>query len=185
MRWRPGLCKVGEAAEILRKCGFNKPIIAVTASVLPDDRENCFRAGIDDILMKPFKRIDLERILRKWINVRQDTVFDAAALLNTFMDNREMVLSLLPRFITRTQAQLESIPDLKKAGDWQTAYREAHTIKGAAFTMSGEELGKAAARLELAFKNIDRNEMETAFPPLEEAFHRFRKAAEEFCRSGT
>jgi HPt (histidine-containing phosphotransfer) domain-containing protein len=55
-----------EATESLRKKGFTKPIIAVTASALSDEREHCLSVGMNDILIKPFKRPDLEKILDKW-----------------------------------------------------------------------------------------------------------------------
>ena len=217
-----------EASENLRKRGFKKPIIAVTASALSDEREHCLRAGIDDVLVKPFKRADIAQMLEKWLNSSRDTpnpppipveepdiipspniepesgnaaipakgpeivtsvqpdqnaVFDNEAVLDTFLDNREMVATLLPRFIERTQVQLNNIPDLQKAGNLEECRIEAHTIKGAAFTMSGTELGKAAARLELAYKNNVENEFETAYTLVKEAFDRFKEKAEEFLRS--
>ena len=191
-----------EAAENLRKRGFKNPIIAVTASALPDEWEHCREVGIDDMLVKPYKLADVDQILRKWINTggdaenapeikldnapsdsAPDKVFSSAVMLDTFMNNEEIVLPLLARFISRTQVQLENIPNLENAGDWEKARRDAHTIRGTALTMGGAELGKAAARLELAYKNIDRNEMEAAYPPLNEAFGRFKKEAEEYIRS--
>ena len=55
-----------EAAVELRKRGFKNPLIAVTASVLTEEKKLCFGAGFDDILPKPFKRPDIEAILLKW-----------------------------------------------------------------------------------------------------------------------
>jgi hypothetical protein len=46
--------------------------------------------------------------------------------------------------------------------------------------MSGKELGTAAARLETAFRTIDRAEMTAALPPVKEAFIRFKAAAEQY-----
>ena len=194
-----------EAAENLRKQGFKKPIIAVTASALSDERQHCLNSGIDDVLVKPFKRPDIEKMLQKWIVISETTpeatlipieefpleitepavneqgsVFCAEEILDTFMGNREMVLQLLLRFINRTQEQIKNLPYLEKAENFEAARMEAHTIKGAAYTMSGTELAKASARLELAYKNIDREEMKAAFPPVTGAFARFKKEAEDF-----
>jgi hypothetical protein len=50
-------------------------------------------------------------------------------------------------------------------------------------TMSGMELGRAAAELETAYKDLDLSRVETALPPLREAFGRFRQAAEAYLQS--
>ena len=115
--------------------------------------------------------------------MEQEQIFNAAEVLDTFMQNEEAVLALLDQFMERTQTQLDALPGLEKAGDWESARLEAHTIKGAAYTLGGTELGKAAARLELAYKENDMKETEAAFPSLLEAFGRYKKEAEEFIRS--
>jgi signal transduction histidine kinase/DNA-binding response OmpR family regulator/HPt (histidine-containing phosphotransfer) domain-containing protein len=193
-----------EAAETLRKRGFRRPVIAVTASALSDERERCMTVGFDDILIKPFKRPDLETMLNKWVNVRQDgkawdgavpaaksppppaapahtvpgaAVFDAADLLETFMGDKNAVRPLLVKFLERTGEQIAAIPRLAEKGDWESARREAHTIKGSSLTLSGKELGQAASRLELAFKNVNKPEIKAAYPPVVKAFARFRAAA--------
>jgi HPt (histidine-containing phosphotransfer) domain-containing protein len=149
---------------------------------------------MDDILLKPFKKPDVQAMLNKWINSGSsevpaaapapgEDIFNSAELMDTFMGNEEMAFSLLERFIERTSGQIKNIPALKAAADWESARREAHTIKGAALTLSGRELGKAAARLERAFKDACLPEAEAAYPQLEEAFARFKEKACPFLRS--
>ena len=202
-----------EATEILRKKGFEKPIFAVTASALSDELEYCLKVGMNDILLKPFLRSDVEKMLKKWKYLHDETspapqegeaieskngdytthskkttdtaVFDTKHMLDTFMNEKELTLSLLSRFLERTQAQIDTIWESNKTKDWETGRREAHTIKGAALTMGGAELGAAALRLELAFKNIDKGEIETAYPIIQKAFDNFKKEAEAYIKKET
>ncbi|MDR0496610.1 MAG: response regulator [Treponema sp.] len=184
-----------EAAKELRNRGFTAPIIAVTATILENERETYLNAGINDLLIKPFKRPDIEMILEKWINAKdtadvsitgrhtKHSVFDAAEMLDTFMNNKAAAMPLLSRFIKRTRDQLEELPELERNANWEAARREAHMIKGAALTMSGVELGKAAAHLEEAYNSIEKDDIETARLGVCKAFDDFRKEAENFLAS--
>jgi CheY-like chemotaxis protein/HPt (histidine-containing phosphotransfer) domain-containing protein len=189
-----------EAAKTLRSRGFKKPIVAVTASELPQERETCIQAGMDDLLCKPFKRTDVERMLQKWLGENhisgeahteapgnafaiKSTGFDLAAVMNNFMNNEEAILPLLSRFIERTRDQIENIPLLEKAGDWETVRRNVHSIKGSAGIVGGFELSAKASVLEKIYKSESKEGAETAYREIHNAFDTFRKEAEEFISS--
>jgi signal transduction histidine kinase/CheY-like chemotaxis protein len=62
-------------AEIRRHEGSERRavIIAMTADVLPGNREQCLRSGMDDFLPKPVKLERLVEVLRKWAPLPSDT----------------------------------------------------------------------------------------------------------------
>jgi CheY-like chemotaxis protein/HPt (histidine-containing phosphotransfer) domain-containing protein len=280
-----------EAARKLRDRGFTGPIIAVTASALPDERERCVQAGINDMLLKPFKRSDIEALLHQWLPPPDETgknrtpvpggegllakadlhlkpqsffpgpagpgesetppafgtlpapvpplaeplalppvpevqpvqaagpkswetlpvqvapprvpgappavpavsvsgtqgplVFNRRDLLETFLGDTETVKSLIDRFLERTEVQIGELSGLIKQEDWEEALRITHTIKGSALTLSGQELGRAAARLEQAVRNQDQDEIEAGLSPLGEAFTRFKSQTKMFLKERT
>ncbi|WP_411044534.1 response regulator [Treponema sp. TIM-1] len=282
-----------EAAQKLREQRFTKPIIAVTASVLPDEGAQCLKSGINDILLKPFKRSDIEGLLRKWLpspenddpapgpsqspgrgllaraslhapqpdaavlspspppeaperrgpppEIGRDqpgpvlgvppvspplpvpgatpavvvsrgvkraapvrvmpvkisgaapavpaapvsltpepAVFNHRDLLDTFLNEVEIIKPLLHRFLERTAGQIDELPGLAERGAWEEGRRIVHTIRGSALTLSGRELGQAAERLERAYKAMNRDEITGCLPLFREAFIRFKAAAETF-----
>jgi CheY-like chemotaxis protein/two-component sensor histidine kinase len=188
-----------EATAELRRRGYKGPIIAVTAGTLDGEEEKCAQSGFNDILFKPFKRAAIEGMLAKWIGNGgtagnagagsaaagpDSEILNGPELLDTFMDNRESVDSLLARFIERTITDLETVARKEAEGDWEGGRRIAHTIKGSARTLTGKELGNAAALLEEAFFSKDRARIAEVLPLVKEGFAHFKEAADVFVKEG-
>jgi len=60
-----------EASREIRRCGRwpDLPIIALTANALPEDRDRCRAAGMNDYLAKPFRQSELGEVLGQWLPV--------------------------------------------------------------------------------------------------------------------
>ncbi|MGE0441420.1 MAG: response regulator [Gemmatimonadales bacterium] len=58
-----------EATRAIRalESGHRTPVVALTASAMPGDRERCLDAGMDDYLAKPIRSADLATVVRRWL----------------------------------------------------------------------------------------------------------------------
>lgn len=56
-----------ETARLLREKGYNPPLIALTASHMPGDRERCLAAGFNDYLAKPVEQKQLYEHLQAYV----------------------------------------------------------------------------------------------------------------------
>ena len=68
----PNLDGYGATAEIRRREGSQRhtPIIAMTASAIEGDREQCLAAGMDDYVSKPIDRVTVDGVLGRWVPAR-------------------------------------------------------------------------------------------------------------------
>ncbi|MDR0668610.1 MAG: Hpt domain-containing protein [Treponema sp.] len=107
-------------------------------------------------------------------------IFSAEELIENFMGNAALVRSLLVRFMERTERQMAEVPLLVERGDWETAVRDAHTIKGSARSLCAPGLGDAAARWEEACKTGDTLAVWALVPEMTEAFDRFKAAVDQY-----
>jgi CheY-like chemotaxis protein len=185
-----------QAARELRQRGYAKPIIAVTASAIKGERDKCIAAGMNDVLVKPFKRKDLETMLVFWANktlaieeppqtaapvserhLWDASVFDFTALVDTFLGKKATVIDLLGRFITKTRTQLSEIEASIAASDAKSVREAAHSIKGASWNLSAKALGDAAKELEDASKNGDLDRASGQLKALSDRMEEFESCA--------
>jgi PAS domain S-box-containing protein len=192
-----------DATRALRERGFTKPIIAITASALKGERDKCIDVGMSDVLVKPFKKKDLEEKLRFWAekavvgDVQADTagaglshdgrkldVLDFDGLLDTFLGQRDKVAGLLKRFSAKTRSQLADLDAAAAAGDVKSLREIAHSIKGAAWSLSGQALGDAAMVVEKAAAEGDAAASAAGLPGLAAAFGEFEAQARNHAEIG-
>ncbi|MBN1520749.1 MAG: response regulator [Spirochaetales bacterium] len=188
-----------QAARALRERGCTQPIIAVTASAVKGERDKCIAVGMNDVLVKPFKRKDLETMLGFWGNKVSSSrepeqsaapvserhlwdsgVFDFAGLVDTFLGKRDTVVDLLGRFTAKLQGQLLDIEAAVAASDAKTVRETAHSIKGAAWNLTAKALGDAAKTVEEAGRDSDMAAAQSSLSALKERSEEFRSCAQYY-----
>jgi PAS domain S-box-containing protein len=166
------------------------PIIALTADAMPEDRDKCIRAGMDDYLAKPIEPKQLAAILQKWSTtlVKHDrqfypagrqtlatrAIFDGHALLKRVMGDRILAGKLIDGFLQDVPKQLANLRKLLAQGDLPGLRLQAHTIKGAADTLSAGALRDSANAMQEAVMAGDLEGSVELLPRMEEQFEQLR-----------
>jgi two-component system sensor histidine kinase/response regulator len=156
-----------EATRALRERGYRGPIVAVTASALKGEREKCIEAGMDDILVKPFKKRDLAQVLATWLPREEDGAGceEAAGAAG---DGPESEATPCDDVAHRAQ----SLPD-PRVFDWEGVL---DTFLGQAATVSGllvRFIGKARGQLD----ELERALAAKDFPLFRETAHSMKGAS--------
>jgi CheY-like chemotaxis protein/nitrogen-specific signal transduction histidine kinase len=78
--------------------GSPTPIIGITASALPSDREACLAAGMDDVLVKPFAPQEFVDVMACWCKPVSSGAMQPATKATTGAPRRHDLLSVLLGF---------------------------------------------------------------------------------------
>ena len=156
-----------EATRQIRKLknGLSVPIIALTAGVSKEERELCFRSGMDDFLSKPIERNELKRITQKYllkevklndvdVEIINDSIHFERDKLLSKIGNEEVLKSLLLMSKTEYPKYISEIKNAIIAGNESDIKQKAHKLKGSALNMEFVALGDIAKRIELSASNI-------------------------------
>ncbi|HEX5344526.1 MAG TPA: ATP-binding protein [Duganella sp.] len=151
------------ATHKLRAAGFTRPVVALTANVLPEDHLRYRAAGFDDCLAKPLDRVAFERVVLRYL--------PAAGPPGGFADLPGFA-SLVRSFRAGAGERVAHIAAALAAGDLHAAQLEAHAIKGSAATFGCPEMGVCAATLEGACRMGEASACATALADLQAAYRR-------------
>ncbi len=156
-----------EATRQIRKWeteqGYSRiPIIAVTAHVMVGDAEECFQAGMDDYLPKPFDLARLRQVLGRWLKAgpapskqpesglpaAEPEPVDFEQLSECLTGDEETDQELLGMALQEASDRIAEMRSALAAGDDTVWRRAAHRGRGSSATVGFAALSAAFAASE-------------------------------------
>jgi PAS domain S-box-containing protein len=166
-------------------------IIAMTANAMPEDREACFAAGMDDYVAKPIRADELAEALKRAKPLgRKDDVssneldisLDAAALENLReLGGDDFLAEVIDAFLADAPTLLATLRRSLDEQDADELRRAAHTLKSNGLTLGAESFSELCRELEQRAKSAQLedgsqlvNRIEQEYQPLQEALTALR-----------
>lgn len=143
-----------------------RPIIALTATVLEQDKDRCFAAGMNDFLAKPVHVQTMRIILSRWlkpncaykpptqsttatVSENIDACLDEAYLIKLRDDMGERGITwLIELFLGELPRYVAEIEHAVARQDAEAVYQAAHRLKGSAANVGAKHLIKLCLELE-------------------------------------
>jgi CheY-like chemotaxis protein len=133
-------------------------IIAMTANALPEDREACFAAGMDDYVAKPIRPDVLAEALKRVRPAGRAAVpsaddalgrIDAAALESLReLGGDDFLAEVIDTFLADVPILLATLRRALDEGDAAEVRRAAHTLKSNGATLGATEFAELCRALE-------------------------------------
>lgn len=154
-----------EATAIIREHDKSIPIIALTAAAMVEDREKVLEAGMNDHLSKPIDADDLYKRIAHWCNIsvpdfkstsplekRTDAaLLDVAYALNIVSGKKELLDSLLSKFLLQLDGEFSDVPK-RILQDDPDAASLIHALKGVSGNLGAKALSAQCSRIDALFK---------------------------------
>ena len=130
------------------------PVIALTANVMSEDRENCITAGMDAHLSKPIEPVQLIEALSRFLKAPAagPPAVDRDALRELTGGDAEFERELAETFVSSGDQCLAEIMAAIQVNDFDTIRKRAHSLKGASANIHAQDLCQAASSLENAVR---------------------------------
>ena len=162
----------------------NIPILAFTTDAMPDIRERCFEAGMDDFLTKPLVFNDLQRMLKIWLESQSIEVEKPVEInnkphaTNNSIDlkvlnemrqhlHADQATWLIELYLRELPTYLTTIHDAITLQEGENLYLTAHKFKGASAILGAHRVVAVCKMLETLGRNQTFTETTELFATLQ------------------
>ncbi len=132
-----------------------RPIVALSATALKDDRDKALRSGCDDYVVKPLRKEALLGVLKAYLREEPTRAVEVQAPIAEAPPVFEPELApLLPSFFLHLDTELEGLRAGIAQEDVGVVARLAHQAKGNAMLFGFQALVEALRQLEYAARSL-------------------------------
>jgi two-component system, sensor histidine kinase and response regulator len=165
------------------------PVIALTASVLAEDRAAATEAGMNGFASKPVELPVLYAEMARVLGIAEASPAAArspGAIANGAINwrrglglwgDRERLHDAIARFLDQ-ELPRSGVADPDQAPDWAARRTRAHTLRGTAGNLALDGVARAAGHLESAARDADADAYRAAQAALRDELHRSAAALE-------
>ena len=121
-----------EASKIIRnELKIDTPIVALTANAISGDNIKCFEVGMNDYLSKPYRQIDLNKILSLWVGAKEDQTIEMLYDLSKLEEMGDLAFKgkMVDLFLSETYKAIEVLNKAIKESDFEQIASTVHKIK--------------------------------------------------------
>jgi len=111
-------------------------------------------------------------------------IFDKVGMMDRLAYNENLILAVIQGFLQDIPHQIAELKTCLDRADVPGTHRQAHTIKGAAANVGGEDLRKVAYEMEMAGKAGDMEAVKVLMADLEKQFELLKQTMEEAVKAG-
>lgn len=121
-----------DAVRQLRRRGYRRPIVVLTANALKTDIEACFAAGCDAFIAKPIQKDRLFGLLAHYLRVDGRAEETSTPIVSTLLESEPALLDLVIEFVRRLPESVRDVCEAHERGDHDALRAHVHTLKGTA-----------------------------------------------------
>ena len=154
-----------EAIEMLRNRGYKKPIVALTANALQEDKDVCMVVGCTEYATKPIHYEQLYLISRKYVSVEKNSLIETP-LHSTLSNNEKEYQEILSTFIAGLDPTMEKLEAAYEQQEWEFLSDHIHQLKGVGGGYGYPDITKLAAKIELQIMNKNYDEVSSLLDEL-------------------